>query len=326
VDLFTASKKKEIPTLKMNKENMSIKRRRGLYGSSQELLNFKIIDNILNYSYKYERITYYRSIINKTHKEMFKITFKIIDAELDFVFNDLKAKYFNGLKIISTQNTRLFRIFSTVQNARPLNRLALFTKKCPGFLPKVKDFFNFTGSWNNYHVIQFFVDKVKNVLNSSDIFQYLNDVKKDIILLIKGTRKKVVMMKNSFLSYNRYSKNAIVLISGLSFLIKKRRLKFSRKKTDIQENKPLIFTKIKRKKRTWKKSSFNFPIIKNLLNIIDFNYIACNKHIAYLRKAKPLFKMKTEKPFKGLVKLNKENQNAKKFNNRLKTIISFDEL
>jgi hypothetical protein len=259
-------------------------RRKGLFGDIRELLNFDIIDNILQYSYKYERIDFYRSIMHRTFKDMFKITFKIIHAQYDFVYNDLKVNYFNGLKNISTQNTRLFRIFTMVQNARPLNRIALYGKQCLNYLPKFKEFYNFTGSTNNYHVIQFFVDKLRNDLNSANIFRYLNDVKIDIVMLIINSNKKISMLKSSFFNYNRFTKNARIIVSGLNFIVKKRNY-YTRKKRNSLGEVIKQFRIITRKKRKKRRRSFIIPFLNRLFNKFTIKFLTKKQYkFKYKRK------------------------------------------
>jgi hypothetical protein len=127
-----------------------------LKATIKDFLKGKLLDEILEEEYKYERLDFNQKLEYKTTTGFIKMLMKTINYKYDFVYNDVLAKQFNGLKTIITHNTKMQKIFLKVNEAKPLSVYKLKYKKITGLLPKLKEFFNLTGNSTGFKNFLFY--------------------------------------------------------------------------------------------------------------------------------------------------------------------------
>lgn len=121
-----------------------------------DLLAGNVLDNILATEYKYETLNFGRKREFKTTKGYLKFITKTIDFNYNLVYQDIVSKQFNGLKTVITLNTKMHKIFMLYEKAKPMNIFNIRYKKINHLLPRVKEFYNFTGFTKGYKTFQFF--------------------------------------------------------------------------------------------------------------------------------------------------------------------------
>lgn len=185
------------------------------------------LDNILQKVYKYETLRFGLANENLTLGGFIKFIMKTIDYRFDYVYNDILAKQFNGLKTIFTYNTNMQKIFVKVEKAKPLAIFRLKYKRVLGLFPKMKEFYNITGFTTGYKVFQFFDNKSYNYTHNLKTF---GDSKK--VLFLELIQELPLYGKNLFkLSFMRqtFKKKKLYLnLSGFKIKLKNklRRIKY----------------------------------------------------------------------------------------------------
>lgn len=206
------------------------------------------LDQILEKVYKYETLKFGESRENLTSGGFLKFIMKTMDYRFDYVYNDILAKQFNGLKTIFTYNTNMQKIYVKVEKARPLAIFRLKNKRVLGLFPKMKEFYNLTGFTTGYKVFQFFDNRTYNYTHSLKTF---GDSKK--VLFLQLIQELPSYGKNAFkssIARQTFKKKKLILnVSGFRMKLKNklRRIKYKFKQI-VNTKKNRTFTFKTRKK------------------------------------------------------------------------------
>lgn len=202
--------------------------RKGLFTELREVARFGIIDNLLLYKYKYETAAFYNCIDFKTIDNYFKMSMKTINYRFDFVSNDLESKHFNDLKTVFTFNTRVFRFVKVSQRFRPLQAFGYIFKRMEGFYPKLKEFFNLTGSNVNYKIVHIMNNVEEKTSTFANIFIYFSYVKSYVLKTLRKVdpKKSKALFSIFFTARTRSKQYLRIIASGFTFKVRNPKRKF----------------------------------------------------------------------------------------------------
>lgn len=214
-----------------------------LTANIKDFLKNKLLDEILETDYKYERLDFNQKLEYKTKTGFLKILMKTISYKYDFVYNDILAKQFNGLKTIITHNTKMQKIFVKVEKARPLSRYNLKHKKVIGLMPKLKEFFNLTGYSTGFKNFLFYETLNYNYTHNLRTFGLSKKILMFSLMTNVKQCKDFITTSNKYISQTYRKKILKINTYGFKLKLRNRARRFRYKFAKIMELKrPRTFT------------------------------------------------------------------------------------